>query len=51
MCLAPRSVWYVPAAINSSGSVSDIVLQNSNTEAALGVSTANDNGRTDRENK
>ena len=49
MCLAPRSVWYVPAAVNSSGPVTDIALQNSNTEAALGVSTANDNGRTDRE--
>lgn len=43
IAVAPRSVWYIP----SGGGVP--VLHNSNSEAAIGVTTANDYGNTDRE--
>ena len=41
--IAPRSTWY-----NGLGADGTLVLNNSNTECALGVSTANDYAYTDR---
>lgn len=49
LAIAPRSILHMPPGVNVA--TSGITLLNSNTDAAIGVSTANSYGYTDRESK